>query len=71
MPIQDNAQGLIDDIDYDEDNDEDNDIDVNIPYDDNDDKIIEDELHISIQQELTVPMEKRDVYWAQTLIDSV
>jgi len=34
-------------------------------------KEVEDELQNSIYQELNVPVEKRDVYWAQTLIDSV
>lgn len=32
---------------------------------------VEDELHNSIYQELTIPIEQRDIYWAQTLIDSV
>jgi hypothetical protein len=58
------AQELVDEIE----DDIDYDLDVSVEDDMNE---VELELMYSIYQELTVPIEERDIYWAQTLIDSV
>lgn len=64
------AQELIDEVNY-----ENMDYDIDVSAQNynvwEDVKNVEDELHNSIYQELTVPMEERDIYWAQTLIDTV
>ena len=59
-----NAQELIDQI-----NSED-DMNYNLDANSFDEAKVEAELHNSIFQELTTPMEQRNVYWAQTLLDS-
>lgn len=55
------AQDLIDDTDYEKEE----------TMTKTDEEIVMQELQLAIHQELTVPMEDRDIYWAQTLIDSV
>lgn len=58
------AQDLIDNI---------NDYDDDYPEEDSED--IEEEVALEFQkaiiEELTIPIEDRDIYWAQTLIDSI
>lgn len=57
------AQELVDDIDSNYQEEKVDNIEV--------EKEVEKELFNSIYQELSVPFEERDIYWAQTLLNSV